>query len=549
MPVTSRHLDRSEAAPSVSQSPRSAFFGSRSFLSALALGLLLLSGAFMRLYRFPGVPNGLHQDEISAAYESYCLLHTGADRWGYRLPVYFLSWGSGQNVLQSYLSIPVIAVTGLTRVGARFVPVVCGLLLLPLFFVVMRRWHGDAAAFAALAFLAFSPWQVMYSRWGVEYSPLPLFMVLGLYLFGRALQSKSTWLILISLLPFDLSLYTYGITIVVLPVLLLLLFFVGFRQIWEQRRKWLGAVGVFAFFSLPIDLFVLKNYVTKTNYTFERWLPFSVPLLPVSRLSQVREDLIAALGEHSVVIYNLKFVHHKLSPRELWRQPPPFQVPGIVPLPRIVLALALVGIAVQLLRIVRYRRIGEPFLPWLVACVPLLPVVVLNVSRAGPIYLPVVAMAGVGFSALFYAMRFTTYRIAVALLCASLFAVPTYRFVRAYFGKQYATVAAPSFNPDLPAAMSDVQQRAEAGEPIYISEKIMLNYMQTLFYLKVDPTVFQHSGATYDDPDFGPYRFSRKSASRLQPPFVFLRSNKELPLCANATDVVERGPFKVGVCR
>src|SRR4051812_45596366 len=100
--------------------------------SLCLLVFLLLLGTAARIYKFPSLPAGLHQDEISEAYESYSILHSGADRWGYHLPAYFVSWGSGQNVLQSYLSIPVIAVTGLTRVGARLAPLLCGLGTLPL---------------------------------------------------------------------------------------------------------------------------------------------------------------------------------------------------------------------------------------------------------------------------------------------------------------------------------------------------------------------------------------------------------------------------------
>jgi hypothetical protein len=55
-------------------------------------------------------------------------LKTGADRRGHHLPVYFVGWGSGQNVLQSYLDIPAVALFGLTPLGARIVPLIIGIL-------------------------------------------------------------------------------------------------------------------------------------------------------------------------------------------------------------------------------------------------------------------------------------------------------------------------------------------------------------------------------------------------------------------------------------
>ncbi len=326
----------------------------------LILILLLLLGSGLRLYKFPSVPIGLHQDEISAAYESYCLLHTGADRWGYHLPVYFLSWGSGQNVLQSYLSIPVIAVTGLTPTGARFIPVICGLMTLPLFFFTMRRWHGEVAAFTGLLILAVCPWQVMYSRFGVEYSALPFFFLLGIWWFGKALESESTWVIVLSLLPFDLVLYTYGITILILPAMVVL-FFIGFRQILRERAKWAAAFALFAVGSLPICLFTVKNYVTKTNYSWEHWLPFSVPLLPVTRLSRVltetRGNYLHCVSTWSISLRGMSHNNRR------W-----FTVPGLGPLPLVVITRPrCYGAAVVqvLARPFRSRRIDDPFFAWL----------------------------------------------------------------------------------------------------------------------------------------------------------------------------------------
>jgi hypothetical protein len=505
----------------------------------LILIMLLLLGSGLRLYKFPSVPIGLHQDEISAAYESYCLLHTGADRWGYHLPVYFLSWGSGQNVLQSYLSIPVIAVTGLTPTGARFIPVICGLMTLPLFFFTMRRWHGEVAAFTGLLILAVCPWQVMYSRFGVEYSALPFFFLLGIWWFGKALESESTWVIVLSLLPFDLVLYTYGITILILPAMFVLLFFIGFRQILREPAKWAAAFALFAVGSLPICLFTVKNYVTKTNYSWEHWLPFSVPLLPVTRLSEVLTETRGVSPLH----FNLVYFLRGMSPNSEW-----FTVPGLGPLPLVVLWLALLGAALQVWRTFRSRRIDDPFFAWLLACIPLLPMVPLNPSRGEALCIPIMAMAAVGFARLFEAKPQPVYRGVVAGVLLLLLAAPTGRFIHRYFGRVYVDAVRPSFYPELPAAMREVQQRMGPGTGVYISDQITMNYLQTLFYMRIDPKVFQASGATYDHPDFGPYRFSRETAKNMQEPFVFLLTKKDQPVCGNASDTMVEGPFVVGLC-
>ena len=87
--------------------------GKCGYLYPVAVIIAFIIGVFLRLYHFGVVPNGLHQDEAYAAYEAYSLLNYGKDSWGYVNPIYFTAWGSGMNVLESYLMIEWIAVFGL----------------------------------------------------------------------------------------------------------------------------------------------------------------------------------------------------------------------------------------------------------------------------------------------------------------------------------------------------------------------------------------------------------------------------------------------------
>ena len=80
---------------------------------------LLLIGILVRSIDIGKVPNALNVDEASSGYDAYALMKYGKDRRGNSFPVYLYAWGSGQSALYSYLSIPVIAVTGLTEFGIR----------------------------------------------------------------------------------------------------------------------------------------------------------------------------------------------------------------------------------------------------------------------------------------------------------------------------------------------------------------------------------------------------------------------------------------------
>ena len=493
----------------------------------------------MLLYKFPSVPIGLHQDEMSEAYESYSLLHTGADKWGYHLPVYFLSWGSGQNVLQSYLTIPVVALLGLTRLSTRVVPILCGLLSLPLFFLTLRRWYGDTVALMGLFFLALSPWHIMLARLGVENSPLPFFLLLGIYTFGLALDSGSPWLVLPSLLPFTLALYTYGVVIVIIPFLIPLLMLIDPSAIRRAGRAWCGAIVIFCVGALPIAFFTFKNYVTKTNYGFERWLPFSVPLLPITRLSQVATETQAP----SAIRYNVHFFAHGLGDQFAW-----FMVPGRLPIQLIVLLFAVVGLALQLRYLLRDRRPREPFLLWVIACAPTWFLIPLNISRSGSLFLPLLALGAFGFVHVYQLIREPSRRALLVGICTAFFLLSTLRFTSYYYTHRYADEVQATLYPELPSALKEVQQLAGPSMPIYVTDTILLNYVDVLFLTKTDPAVFQHSGATYRHPDFGQYLFSRESLSRQQVPFAFVIKQDDRPVCAVPTDVRTNGQFLIGIC-
>jgi 4-amino-4-deoxy-L-arabinose transferase-like glycosyltransferase len=507
----------------------------------ILLILLLLAGTFLLVYKFPSVPIGLHQDEISEAYESYSLLHTGADRWGYHLPVYFVSWGSGQNVLQSYLTIPVVAAFGLSRVTARLIPLLCGLLTLPLFFLTLRRWYGETSALFGLFFLIFTPWHIMISRLGIENSPLPFFLLLGVYAFGRALDSESPWLILPSFLPFALALYTYGVVVIIIPFLIPLLLLIDLPTVRKSLRAWSGAVAIFCVASLPIAFFTLKNYVTKTNYGFEKWLPFSVPLLPVTRLGEIAFES----GKSALITYNLHFALTGFNDHFFGNW---WMIPGRLPIQLIVLLFAIVGLGLQIRFLMRSRRFREPFLPWLIACIPTCFLIPLNISRAGAVFLPLIALGAYGFVQVYALIRKPSHKALLTGACAAFFLLSTIRFTYFYYTYRYADEVRSTLYPELPSALNQVQHLAGPTMPIYITDEILLNYVDVLFLTRTDPTFFQHSGATPQHPDFGRFRFKRESFNHKLPPFAFLIKRDEPPVCKAPTEMHTDEQFLLGIC-
>ena len=245
--------------------------------------LLVLIGVAVRLWQLGGVPCGLNQDEAYAGYEAYSMLTYGVDSWGYSNPCYFISWGSGMNVLESYLAMPFVALLGLTELAIRLPQAILACVSLPVVYLLLTRLFSRRVGLIGLFLTAICPWHIMLSRWGLESNLAPGLLLLGLYFLVRGLDSPP-WLLLAALF-YGLSLYAYATLWVVLPLTLAAFFL---YLLYTKRLTFTpylaGAVGLLFVMALPLLLFVLVNL----GVLEEIRTPFlSVPRLVSMRASEV----------------------------------------------------------------------------------------------------------------------------------------------------------------------------------------------------------------------------------------------------------------------
>jgi len=216
---------------------------------------LLLIGFVLRLAQLGAVPVGLNQDEASAGYEAWALLHGGVDRCGKSWPVLFVSWGSGQNVLMSYLAMPFVALLGLNELSVRLPNAISGCLTLLVFWRLARNCGGERFGLIALGLLVINPWHIMMSRWALESNLLPFILITGVWLTVEA--EERPWALVGASAAFGLSLYAYGTAFFFLPVYLIL----AVIRLRKKLRLWpfVTALALFFVLALPIALCQLLN--------------------------------------------------------------------------------------------------------------------------------------------------------------------------------------------------------------------------------------------------------------------------------------------------
>jgi len=153
-------------------------------LTLLALVIILLLAAFMRLYRLDTIPYGVWYDEADNGLQVRRMIQDPSWR-----PVYVPSTNLPSHFL--YLVLLSFKLFGETPLALRAVAVVLGLLTVLAAYLAGRElFPNDRRLALALAFfLAVSRWDVNWSRIGMHGVSVPLFELLALGLLLRALRT------------------------------------------------------------------------------------------------------------------------------------------------------------------------------------------------------------------------------------------------------------------------------------------------------------------------------------------------------------------------
>ena len=261
--------------------------------------VLFAVGVFVRIFRFGEIPSGFNQDEAFAAYETFSLINYGVDSAGYHNPTYFVSWGSGMNVLESYLAVPFCLLFGYSETVFRLPQLICGIFSLPALYSLLKRLFGEKTATVGLGVLAVAPWHIMLCRWGLESNLAPAFLLFGLLFLVKGVEKNAYFLL--SALFYGLALYSYSITWLAVPVMLLV--FGIYIVISSPKIKpvyVVGAMSILFIFALPHILFLLINngFISEIRTDF-----LSIPKMVEMRTGEISlKNLFSADGYKNLFI-------------------------------------------------------------------------------------------------------------------------------------------------------------------------------------------------------------------------------------------------------
>lgn len=233
----------------------------RKNLFTILFAIVIVLAIFFRFFQLGINPPSLDWDEASLGYNAYSILKTGADEYGNFLPLSIRSFDDYKPPLYVYLTVPSIAVFGLTEFAVRLPSAVFGVLsVVVMYFLVLELLNTTALgnvrnresiAVTSAFFVAISPWHLQFSRAAFEGNIGLFFLLLGVLLFLFGLKKHPAFLVGASI-SFVLAIYSYHSFRLIVPLLIASLCILFLKEIQQRKRFLLIAFILFVLLSLPI---------------------------------------------------------------------------------------------------------------------------------------------------------------------------------------------------------------------------------------------------------------------------------------------------------
>ena len=204
----------------------------------------------------------MHGDEVSIGYNAFSFLKTGNDQNGNFLPLASDQFGDFRPAGYHYLDVPFVALFGLNEFSVRLPSALAGSLSIILIYLLVHELFANKKmALLAGGLLAITPWDINISRATSEGVIATFLVMLGIYLFIKAVKSKTKAypVFIASVVAFLLSFFFYHaaryFVVLFFPVLLATTYVTA-------KKKILVAAACFAVILAGLAFFLFAGHGT-----------------------------------------------------------------------------------------------------------------------------------------------------------------------------------------------------------------------------------------------------------------------------------------------
>ena len=226
----------------------------------IILIIIMIIGIVTRIIGLGKIPIGINVDEAGTMYDAYTIANYGTDRFENTYPVYMINYGGGQSALYTYLLAILIKIFGFNLTVVRLPALIFSILYMIFGFLLTKNFKNKKLAILVEFLIVICPWHFMQSRWALDCNLLSSMLLMSIYILTKAFKIKSKKMYLLAGIFFGITLYTYALSYIIIPILLLIILV---YMIYAKKIK-ISDIIVFGIplglFAIPLILSLLVNY-------------------------------------------------------------------------------------------------------------------------------------------------------------------------------------------------------------------------------------------------------------------------------------------------
>lgn len=259
--------------------------------------MLFLATRLFRLDQAPFTPYGMHFDEMSAAYDAWCIQGWGVDRHLTRFPVYFMNTGPGQNALYIYLAAILFKIFGFTLFKFRLVAVICASgAYLCLFFLSRKLFGSGIYSLVPNVLMTVMPVFLMSEHWGLESYLFLSFSIISFYFLALSLEKRKTGYYILSGVSWGITFYSYGVSYIVVPLFFVLasVYLIYMKQMDIKMALGTAVPMLFLGFPLAVEQLVIQGLIKPFSMAGMDFFPMEISRAKEISVSFIPQNIITS---------------------------------------------------------------------------------------------------------------------------------------------------------------------------------------------------------------------------------------------------------------
>jgi hypothetical protein len=265
----------------------------KKILTYIALTGLFALFTVTRIWRVVSIPSGLHLDETSMAYNSWCLSQYGVDRYLKSWPIYFMNNAmgeGGQSAMYTYILALLFKIFGYHQILIRVPVILFGYVNLIFGMLIMHEIYpaNRLRAFVTGMLITVCPYFIMANRIGLDCNLMLGMSTMFLYFFIKAVNSQKNGYYVAAGIAGGLLLYTYALSYVALPVFLVLSFIYVVIVKKFKIKKWIMMAVPMGILAAPLITVQIVNMFELDE--------FQIGIFTVTRLTGYRAGEIGSFS-------------------------------------------------------------------------------------------------------------------------------------------------------------------------------------------------------------------------------------------------------------